>query len=106
MNIVYAAVPAVVASALALTMPSFAQSSHEESREKAVQMSEVPQPARDAAQKQLGTAPTEAKIIPGTSPQEYELEGKNMSGKEVGVHVRADGTVMKTEKMESEHNYK
>jgi hypothetical protein len=103
MKIVYAAFPAVVATALALAMPSFAQSKDEEAREKSVKMNQVPQAARDAAEKKLGTAPTEAKIITGTSPQEYELEGKNSSGKEVGVHVRADGTVVKTE---SEHEDK
>ena len=97
MKIAYAAFPAVIAAAFALTMPSFAQSKDEEAREKTVQMNQVPKPARDAAEKKLGTAPTEAKIIPGTNPQEYELEGRNSSGKEVGVHVRADGTVMKTE---------
>ena len=43
-------------------------------------------------------APTEAKLVSGTNPQEYELEGKDKSGKEVSIHVRADGTVVKTEK--------
>lgn len=42
-------------------------------------------------------APTEAKIVSGTTPQQYELEAKDKSGKEVGVHVRADGTVVKKE---------
>jgi hypothetical protein len=58
----------------------------------------VPQPARDAAQKALGMAPTEARLVSGTNPQEYELEGKDKAGKEVSVHVRADGTVVKSEK--------
>jgi len=89
---------AVVTAALSLALPSFAQSRDEESREKSVQMNQVPQAARDAAEKKLGTAPTEAKIVSGTNPQEYELEGRNSSGKEVGVHVRADGTVVKTER--------
>jgi hypothetical protein len=47
--------------------------------------------------------PATSKIVSGTNPQEYELEGRNSSGKEVGVHVRADGTVVKTE---SEHEDK
>jgi hypothetical protein len=42
--------------------------------------------------------PTEAKMVSGTNPQEYELEAKDRSGKEVGVHVHADGTVVKKEK--------
>ena len=78
---------------------AFAQTkAQEEAREQTVQLSQVPQPARDAAQKALGMAPTEAKLVSGTNPQEYELEGKDKSGKEVSVHVRADGTLVKTEK--------
>ncbi len=34
----------------------------------------------------------------GTYPQEYELEAKERSGKDVSVHVRADGAVVKKEK--------
>lgn len=78
-----------------LSAPSFGQSRDEESREKTIQLSQVPQAAVDAAQKALGTAPTEAKMISGTSPQEYELEAKTKSGKEIGVHVSADGKVLK-----------
>ena len=44
--------------------------------------------------KASGTAPTEVKIICGTSPQQYELEAKNKAGKEVSVHVSADGKVV------------
>ena len=102
MKIAYAAFPAVIAAAFALTIPSFAQSKDEEAREQSIQMDQVPQPARDAAEKKLGTAPTEAKMVEGTNPQEYELMGKNSSGKEVAVHVRADGKVMKTE---NEHHH-
>jgi hypothetical protein len=45
-------------------------------------------PARETPRKALGTAPTEAKVISGTSPQEYELTAKDKSGKEKSVHVR------------------
>jgi uncharacterized protein YpmB len=103
MKIAHALAPAAFSVAVVLAVPGFAQSKDEEAREKPVQMNRVPQAARDAAQKQLGSAPTEAKIVGGTNPQEYELEGKNSAGKEVGVHVRADGTVVKTE---SEHEDK
>ena len=34
------------------------------------------------------------KIISGTSPQLYDLEAKNKAGKEVSVHVSADGKVV------------
>ena len=89
----------VAASVLLVSSPSFSQTkAQDEAREQTVQLSQVPQPARDAAQKSLGMAPTEAKVVSGTNPQEYELEGKDKSGKEVSVHVRADGTVVKTEK--------
>jgi hypothetical protein len=65
------------------------------SQEQTVDVSQVPQPARAAAQKVLGTKPTDAKVIVGTSPQEYELMAKSKAGKEAKVRVLADGTVMK-----------
>ena len=73
------------------------ESKQEEANEKAIQLSEVPQAARDAAQKELGTTPTEARIVNGTSPTQYELEAKAANGKEVGVHVLADGKIVKKE---------
>lgn len=87
--------PVTLGLLVVVTAPSFGQNKDEESREKTVQLSQVPRAAVDAAQKALGTAPTEAKMISGTSPQEYELEAKNKSGKEIGVHVSADGKVLK-----------
>jgi len=42
-------------------------------------------------------APTEAKLVGGSNPQEYELEGKDKSGKEISVHVQANGTIVKKE---------
>jgi uncharacterized protein YpmB len=91
-------IPAAVSVALLSTAPSFGQTkAQEEANEKTIQLSQVPQAARDAAQKELGMAPTEAKIINGTSPQQYELEGKDKSGKEISVHVQANGTVVKKE---------
>ena len=87
---------AVAATFIAGSVPSFAASRDEESREKTIQMSQVPKPAVDAATKALGATPTEAKIVNGTSPQEYELEAKT-AGKAKAVHVKADGTVVKTE---------
>jgi hypothetical protein len=71
---------------------------HDEANEKTIQLSQVPKAARDAAQKELGAMPTEAKMVSGTGPQEYELEAKDRSGKEISVHVRADGTATKREK--------
>jgi hypothetical protein len=67
-----------------------------------VEISQVPQLALDAGKKALGTTPTDAKVIVGTSPQEYELMAKSKSGKERTVHVLADGTVMKHGKPERE----
>jgi hypothetical protein len=69
----------------------------EEAHEKTIQLAEVPQAARDAAQKALGTAPTEAKVVNGTSPVQYELEAKDKNGKETAVHVLANGTIVKKE---------
>src|SRR5690348_14792906 len=85
-------------------IPAFGQDNHE-SKEKRIAMSEVPQAARDAAQKALGRRPTEAKIVQGTNPQEYELEAKMKGGKEMAVHVTADGTVTKHENESEEHEH-
>jgi len=95
MNVTSILTPIALGLLVVVTAPSFGQGKDEESREKTVQLSEVPQAAMDAARKALGTAPTEAKIISGTSPQQYELEAKNKAGREVAVHVSADGKVLK-----------
>jgi hypothetical protein len=95
MNVTSILTPVALGLLVVVTAPSFGQGKDEESREKTVQLSEVPQAAMDTARKALGTAPTEAKIISGTSPQQYELEAKNKAGKEVAVHVSADGKVLK-----------
>lgn len=87
--------PAALGVFAVLTAPSLSHDKDEASRETTVQLSQVPQAALDAAQRALGTAPTEAKIINGTSPQQYELEAKNKAGKEMGVHVSADGKILK-----------
>ncbi len=91
--------PILTSTAIALcalvTAPGFSHDKGEEAREKTIQLSEVPQAAMAAAEKALGTAPTKAKEIGGTSPQRYELEAKNASGKEIGVDVSADGKVLK-----------
>jgi len=89
-------------AALLVSAPVLAQGRSEEAREKSVELSTVPKPAVDAAKKALGADPTEAKIINGTSPQQYELEARNSSGKESAVHVRADGTIVKRESEEHE----
>ncbi|WP_153067268.1 hypothetical protein [Steroidobacter cummioxidans] len=97
--------PALMGLFVVFSSASFGQSeeeSEEESKEKPIRLAEVPTAARDAAQKTLGTAPTEARVISGTTPQEYELTAKDKSGKEKSVHVRADGKVVKEEKDEHE----
>lgn len=93
--------PALIGLFVVFSSASFGQS-EEESKEKPIRLAEVPAAARDAAQKTLGTAPTEARVISGTTPQEYELTAKDKSGKEKSVHVRADGKVVKEEKEEHE----
>ena len=91
------AVPWIAAAVLVVATPAFAASKSEEAREKTVEMSTVPKPAVDAATQALGSTPTEAKIISGTKPQQYELEARNAAGKESAVHVRADGSIVKRE---------
>ena len=86
----------------AVITPTFGQNQREESRESTIQMSQVPQAAVDAARRALGTAPTEAKIVRGTRPQEYELEVESKGGKERSVHVLANGKVVKHEREEAE----
>ena len=98
--------PAALGLLVVATAPSFGQDKDREAREITMQLSEVPKAALEAAQKSLGTAPTEAKMISGTSPQQYELEAKNKSGKEVGVHVSADGKVLKQPHEEHEEHEK
>ena len=95
-------IPMAFGAALALNGPAFAAGS-EEAREKTVALSSVPKAAVDAAKKALGSDPTEAKIITGTKPRQYELEARNASGKETSVHVRGDGTIVKRETESAEH---
>jgi hypothetical protein len=96
-------VPLAIGAVLGLSGPLFAQSASNESREKTVALSSVPQPAMDAAKKALGQDPTKAKVIAGTRPQQYELEAQNASGShEKAVHVTGDGTIVKRE-TENEH---
>ena len=94
--------PLMVGAALVLSGPLYAASS-EEANEKTVALSSVPKAAVDAAKQALGADPTEAKIISGTKPQQYELEAKTSGGKEVAVHVRGDGTIVKRETESEEH---
>lgn len=105
----YYLLPAALCLVMIASPPSIAQSStssantkssHESRQEQTVEMSQVPRPAVDAAQKALGTSPTDAKVIVGTSPQEYVLMAKSSSGKKAKVHVLADGTVMRHGKPE------
>jgi hypothetical protein len=95
----YYLLPVAMGVLLFSATPNFAQNTGESTsksgHEQTVDVSQVPKPALDAAQKALGTNPTSAKVIVGTSPQEYELMAKNKSGKRMKVHVLADGTVMK-----------
>ena len=93
----------IIGTALIISAPVLAASKSEEAREKTVALSSVPKAAVDAAKQALGTDPTEAKIISGTKPQQYELEAKTTGGKEAAVHVRADGTIVKRE-TENEKN--
>jgi hypothetical protein len=95
-------IAALVGAALVLGTPALAAGKSEEAREKSVELSSVPKPAVDAAKKALGAEPTEAKIISGTKPQQYELAATNTSGKEMAVHVRANGTIVKRESEEHE----
>ena len=103
MNVNRTLVSGLLGLAVILSSTSFGQGQSEESREKTIRLAEVPMAARNAAQKALGTAPTEAKVVSGTSPQEYELSAMDKSGKEKSVHVSADGKVVKEEKEEHEH---
>jgi hypothetical protein len=96
--------PIALGAVLVLTGPVFAQDRSEESRERSVDMSSVPQAAKDAAKQALGADPTEAKIISGTRPQQYELEAEATNGgPEKAVHVTGDGKVVKTETENESH---
>lgn len=90
---------AVVGAAMLMSTPLLAadQSTTEESREKTVQLSEVPTPAVNAAKQTIGGNVNEAKVTVENGQQVYELQGKDASGKTKSVHVTADGKVLKTE---------
>jgi hypothetical protein len=96
--------PLAIGAMLVLGGTLLAQDRDEEAQEKSIALSSVPQPARDAAKQALGSDPTEAKIVSGTSPQQYELEARNSSGQESSVHVRGDGTIVKRETENEERN--
>jgi hypothetical protein len=96
-------IPLAVSAALVASAPLFAASRSEEASEKTIALSSVPKAAVDAAKQALGSDPTEAKIVTGTKPQQYELEAKNASGQEISVHVHGDGTVVKRETESGEH---
>ena len=116
-------IPAGASLLLLLAAPSFGQNAYSQSgstqpestsaqtssnmssahhQKKTVDMAEVPQAAKDTAQKQLGTAPERAKEFKGSHPMEYELSARNGSGKNVRVDVFADGTLAR--KGSSSHN--
>jgi hypothetical protein len=98
MRLMRFAIPLTLGVVMSATAPSFAQTkAQEEANEKTVQLSQVPEAARNAAQKELGATPTEAKLVSGTNPQQYELEAKDKSGKEISVHVQGNGTIVKKE---------
>jgi hypothetical protein len=102
MNVSGVLMPVAISVLVMVSNPGFAQSRKDEYREKTISLSEVPRAAIGAAQKALGIAPTEAKLIEGTSPQEYELEAPSESGGEVSVHVLANGKVIKLEQEKGE----
>lgn len=81
---------AVVTASAALGAPPAGKSP-----ERAVPLSSVPKPAIDSARKALGFTPAKAKIVSGSNPQEWILTTKNGLGEEIGIYVRADGTVVK-----------
>lgn len=95
-------IPLMIGAALILSGPVLA-ASNEEAREKTVALSSVPKAAVDAAKQALGADPTEAKIISGTKPRQYELAVEASGGKENAVHVRADGTIVKRETENEKH---
>jgi hypothetical protein len=96
--------PVMAGAVLVFSSYAFAQGRSEEARERTIELSSVPKPAVDAARKALGADPTEAKIIRGTRPQQYEVAVES-GGKENAVHVRANGTIVKreTENESAEH---
>jgi uncharacterized membrane protein YkoI len=90
-----AAVAALIAGgAVALAISS------EEENETAIELSQVPQPARDEAQKQLGGTIREAKVMERDGQKLYELEGQNTSGQKMSVYVTADGKAVQVERDE------
>jgi uncharacterized membrane protein YkoI len=74
------------------------QNREEERQEQRIDMSQVPAAAMNAARQALNVPITEASIVGQQNGQTvYELEGRNQQGREVGVHVTANGQVIKRE---------
>jgi uncharacterized membrane protein YkoI len=84
--------------AFAIGAIAIAYDDDDDENETAIELTQVPQPARDAAQKQLGGVIREAKVIEQRGQKIYELEGQDSSGQKMSVHVTADGNVVQREK--------
>jgi hypothetical protein len=75
------------------------QNRDEERQEQRIELSRVPAPALNAARQALSVPITEASEVGGRNGQTvYELEGHDQQGREVGVHVAADGQIVKRER--------
>jgi len=72
--------------------------SSEEENETAIELSQVPQPARDEAQRQLGGTIRETKVMERDGQKIYEFEGQNASGQKMSVYVTPDGKAVQGEK--------
>jgi hypothetical protein len=70
---------------------------YDEENETAIELSQVPQAARDAAQGQLAGGIREAKVIDREGKKLYELEGRDASGQKISLRVQADGQVLERE---------
>ena len=91
-------IPATMSLLVVFGSQAFGQSTGDEGQEQFIQISQVPKPALDAAQKALGSTPTKAGIVVGTDPQVYDLQATNQSGKAVGINVLADGKVLEKDR--------
>jgi uncharacterized membrane protein YkoI len=94
-GIIFGAAALIIAGAMGAI--AIAYDHDDDENETAIALSQVPQLARDAAQKQLGGAIREAKVIEQKGQKIYELEGQ-ASGQKMSVHVTADGNVVQREK--------
>jgi hypothetical protein len=73
---------------------AFGQARAQNEGTKPIAFADVPQAAHDAALKYLGREPSEARLVTGTNPPQYEIAGTSKDNRDMTVRVLGDGTIV------------